>query len=706
LTGPSGDKLAHLLSPRSVAIIGASADPKRIGGRSIAYMLEGGFAGRILPVNPNRSEVQGLKAYASVADLPEAPDVAIVAVPATLVPGTIGDLSARGVGAAIVFSSGFAEIGGDGEPEQQRMLAAARLGGMRVIGPNTLGLFDMRSAFYATFASIFEMGYPKLGRIGIASQSGAYCGHLVGVMRERGMGLAAAVMTGNEADISVGDVIGRMVEDDGIDVIAAYAEGIKSGDSFAGALEAARQARKPVVVMKVGRSALGEAAARSHTAAIAGDDAVTSAVLQEFGAVQARTTDQLLDIAQLATQRIYPARNTLGVVSVSGGGGVVISDAAEELGLDMPQMPEATQARLKQMLPFASTRNPVDTTAQILNDLTLLGSFGDAMISEGGYKSILGFLTYTANAGSLVAGLREQLRRLKASYPDRLFVLSIVGGRERVKEYESDGFTVFEDPARAVVAIAAMGRFGDAFAREPALAPPTVAPVVLPHANPSEAEAKALLAGAGIVSAPERVCRTPDEAVAAAAGFGFPVVLKIASPDILHKTEIGGVLLDIGSETAVREGGRLLLDRAGRLAPHAQIDGILVARQLVGGVECILGVHRDPVFGPVAMAGLGGIFVEIVKDVAFRRCPFGADVAEEMIRSLKGAPLLLGARGRPPSDIEALADMLARLSAFAAAAGETLQSVDINPVIVLPEGQGAFAADAAIVIGGRHGDRL
>jgi acyl-CoA synthetase (NDP forming) len=328
------------------------------------------------------------------------------------------------------------------------------------------------------------------------------------------------------------------------------------------------------------------------------------------------------------------------------------------------------------------------------------------MISEGGYKSILGFLTYTANAGSLVERLREQLRRLKASYPDRLFVLSIVGGRERVKEYESDGFTVFEDPARAVVAIAAMGRFGDAFARGPALAPPTVAPVVRPGGNPSEAEAKALLAKAGILSAPERVCRTPDEAVAAAAEFGFPVVLKIVSPDILHKTEIGGVLLDIGSEAAVREGGKLLLDRAGRLAPHAQIDGVLVAQQLVGGVECILGVHRDPVFGPVAMVGLGGIFVEILKDVAFRRCPFGVDVAEEMIRSLNGAPLLLGARGRPPADIGALADMLARLSAFAAAAGESLQSVDINPVIVLPQGQGAFAADAAIVIGGRHGDRL
>jgi acyl-CoA synthetase (NDP forming) len=584
------------------------------------------------------------------------------------------------------------------------MLAAARAGDMRLVGPNTLGLIYMRSGFYGTFASVFEGGYPKRGSIGIASQSGAYCCHLIAVMRERGLGLAAGVMTGNEADIGVGDVIGRMVEDPEIDVIAAYAEGIKNGDGFIRALEAARQARKPVIVMKVGRSALGGAAAQSHTAAIAGDDAVTSAVLREFGAVQARTTDEMLDIAQLATRRIYPARNTLGVISVSGGGGVVISDAAEELGLDMPQMPEVAQARLKEMLPFASPRNPVDCTAQVLNDLTLLGRFGEAVVSEGGYASILGFLTYTANAASLAPRLREQLRRLKESHPDRLFVLSVVAGRERVSEYEADGFAVFEDPTRATVAIAAMGRFGDAFARGLALPPLTVAPVDLPSTNPSEAEAKALLAKAGIVSAPERVCRTPEGAVAAAAEFGFPVVMKIVSPDILHKTEIGGVLLGISDDAAVRAGFATLLERAGKHAPQAQIDGVLVARQLDGGVECILGIHRDPVFGPVAMVGLGGVFVEILKDVAFRRCPFGVDVAEDMIRSLKGAPLLLGARGRPPADIKALAEMLARLSSFAHRAGERLQSVDINPVIVLPEGQGAFAADAVIEIGGRDGD--
>ena len=250
-----------------------------------------------------------------------------------------------------------------------------------------------------------------------------------------------------------------------------------------------------------------------------------------------------------------------------------------------------------------------------------------------------------------------------------------------------------------MVAIDAMGKFGETFAAPPGAPPPTVHAVTLPDATPSEAEAKRLLASAGIMSAPEQACGSTEEAVAAAEQFGFPVVMKILSPDILHKSEIGGVLLGVSDATAVRDGYDLLLARAKRAAPDARIEGVLVAKQLQGGVECILGIHRDPVFGPIAMFGLGGIFVEMMKDVVFRRCPFGPDVAEQMIRSIKGAPLLLGARGRPPVDIHALAQMLARLSAFAAAAGPRLQSIDLNPVFAMPQGHGALAADAVIEVG-------
>jgi acyl-CoA synthetase (NDP forming) len=283
-------------------------------------------------------------------------------------------------------------------------------------------------------------------------------------------------------------------------------------------------------------------------------------------------------------------------------------------------------------------------------------------------------------------------------HPDCIFALSLMASRELIRQYEEDGFAVFEDPARAVVAIEAMGQFGRAFAKPAGLPAPVVGAVQLPTSNPSEAEAKQLLASAGIASAPEEVCTTIDAAVRAAEKIGFPVVMKIVSPDILHKSEIGGVLLDIVDADGVRAGFDLLMQRGKAAAPQARLDGVLVAKQLKGGVECILGIHQDPVFGPVAMFGLGGIFVEILQDVVLHRCPFGPDVAEQMILSIKGAPLLQGARGRPKADVKALAQMLSRLSAFAVAAGPRLQSIDLNPVLAMPEGQGAYAVDAVIEV--------
>ena len=699
MTRPGFDSLTALLAPRSVAIIGASTDPTRIGGRPIAYMLARGFAGPILPVNPNRATIQGLPAYASIADLPAIPDVAIVAVPALAAVDAVEELAALGVKGAIVFSAAFAETGAEGAALQARMTAAARAGGMRLLGPNSLGAFNDRIGFYGIFSASLEGGYPPPGRIGIASQSGAYGTHVFTVARERKIGTPLCVTTGNEADVTVGDVIGWMVEDPEIDVIAAYLEGIRDAASFTAALEAARAARKPVVVMKVGRSRLGQAAARSHTASIAGNDAVTGAVLAEFGAVRARTTEEMLDIAQLATRRIYPAGNTLGMITVSGGAGVLVSDVAEDLGLAMPPMPAATQARLTQLLPFASPANPVDCTAQALNDISLVGQFTEAMVAEGGYSSVLAFFTQIGGAASIAAGLRRELGAVRARHPDRLYVLSVLASPELVAGYEADGFSVFEDPTRATVAIEAMGRFGDAFARAPRLAPPEVPPIDLPSEAPNEAEAKRLLAEAGIEAAPERACASAEAAVDAARSFGFPVVMKILSPDILHKSEIGGVLLDVATPEAVRAGFDLLHDRARQAAPDARIEGVLVAKQLEGGVECILGIHRDPVFGPIAMFGLGGIFVEIMRDVAFRRCPFGVDEAERMIRSIRAAPLLLGARGRPPADIAALALMLARLSVLAHQAGPQLRAIDLNPVLALPAGEGAYALDAVIEVG-------
>jgi acetate---CoA ligase (ADP-forming) len=703
--------LDPLVRPRSVAVIGASDEPARIGGRPVAYMKGQGFEGGLWPVNPKRKTVQGLPAFPSVADLPEAPDVAIVAVPVELAIEAVEALGRKGCRAVIVFTAGFAEVDAAGEGAQARLTEAARRHGMRLLGPNCLGVFNAPVHFYGTFSASFEKGWPIPGKIGIASQSGAYGTHVFAAALDRGLGTNVCITTGNEAEVALGDVLGWMAQAPEVEVICAYAEGIRESPRFLAALDLARRNRKPIVMMKVGRSRLGGAAAKSHTASIAGDDAVTQAVLDEFGVVRARTTEEMLDIAYAAARRIYPARNTLGVLTVSGGAGVLISDAAEAAGVEMPPMPDAAQARLRELVPFCAPRNPVDCTAQVTNDLSLIAKFAESVAVDGGYASILAFWSQTAAGRSVGPKLQQTMRAVRAAHPDRLWVMSMLAPN-KVREYEADGWVCFEDPSRAVVAIEAMGRFGAAFAAAGSGAPEAAAPapprVSLPEATPSEAVAKALLAEAGVPAVPEHACSDSEAAVAAAEHIGYPVVLKILSPDILHKSEIGGVLLDVADADGVRHGVATLLDRARHHAPAARIEGVLVAKQIPlrgegAAVEMALGILRDPVFGPVAMVGLGGVFIEVLKDVAFRRCPFGPAEAERMIRGLKGFPLLDGARGRPRADVPALARALSALSAFAVAAGPRLASVDVNPMLVLPRGQGCYAADAVIELdGGGH----
>ena len=667
----------------------------------MAYMRARGFAGRLMPVNPNRPTVQGLPAFATVADLPEVPEAAIIAIPGEGAIAAVEALGACGCRAAIVFTAGFAEVGAQGAAMQARLVAAARRHGMRLAGPNCLGLFNATIGYFPIFTASFEGGWPLPGRVGIASQSGAYGSHLFAAARDRGIGTPVLVTTGNEADLHIADVIHWMAASAEVEVIAAYAEGIADGTRFLAALAAARNSGKPVVMMKAGRSALGAVAAQSHTASIAGDDRIFDAVLDEFGVVRARTTEELLDIAYVAQKRIYPSANTLGVVTISGGAGVLISDAAEAAGLAMPPMPAEAQTRLKALVPFASPLNPVDCTAQAFNDMSVIGAFAESMVAEGGYTSVIAFFTAWGSSPSMAPRLRAELKQVLDRHPGRLFVLSILGAPERLREWEADGFLCLEDPSRAVVALAAMGRIGVAFAR--AIPPPPALPVVrLPDAAPNEAEAKRILAAAGIPMAPEAACTTAEAAVAAAERLGFPVVAKILSPDILHKSEIGGVLLNLADAAAVRAGFAALLARAATHAPAARIKGVLVAKQLAGGVEMVIGTLRDPIFGQMAMVGLGGVFIEIFRDVAFARCPVSAPQAEAMIRGLRGFPLLDGARGRPRADLAALAECVAALSRFAAAAGPRLLSAEINPLLVLPEG--AFGLDAVIELDAEHGD--
>lgn len=687
--------LTALLQPRSIAVVGASSDRTRIGGRPIAYTKQH-FQGRLMPVNPNRQEVQGIAAFDCVAALPEAPDTAIVAVPAAQVLDTVRALGERGARSLLVFSSGFSEVGAAGVALQEALVAEVRRWGMRLIGPNTAGVFNANLGYYGTFASGLERGLPLPGRVGIASQSGAYAAHMLGLACARGLGTPLMVSTGNEGDVTLGESIGWLVENPDIDVVMAYAEAIRDVDSFLAALETAHRARKPVILQKVGRSLLGQQAALSHTASLAGDDKVFDAVLGDYAVIRAGNCAELLDLAYLAIRRIFPVGNSLGMVTISGGAGIIVSDAAEDAGLPMPPMPAEAQARLKELVPFCSPVNPVDFTAHVLNDLPLAGRFTESLVRDGGYAAVLAFFSQAGSAPSIAPRLCEALKAVKVQYPDRLFVISLIGSVEERQPYEEAGFAVFEEPTQAVAAIAAMGRLGEAFAR-PLSQRSALASIDLPPTALGEAQAKVLLGEFGIPAVSERVLDDPDEAARYASEIGFPVVLKIASPDILHKSEIGGVLLDVADAAAVHAGFAELLRRARTAMPQARLDGVLVARQITG-VECFMGIQRDPLFGPVAAFGLGGIFVEVLKDVVFRRCPCDADEARELILSIKGAPLLQGARGRPPVDVEALAQMLARLSEFACRAGSRLRSIDLNPVFALPVGQGAFAVDAVIEI--------
>lgn len=693
----AASSLLPLMKPRSIAVIGASDDPTRIGGRPVRYCKEH-FHGAIFPVNPNRPQIQGLKAYASARDLPETPDCALLAVPAAATVKAVEDCVARGIKGLVILSSGFAEVGHEGEAMQKQVRDVALRGGARVVGPNCLGLFTAETGNFLTFSSSIEHGRPKIGHIAIASQSGAFGSHLFVLARQRGIGLSSWITTGNECDVDVADAIHFFAEDPETHVIAAYAEGLKERERLFAALEAARRAKKPVVMMKVGRSEIGAEAARAHTASLAGSDAVCDAVFDQFGVFRADTADQMFDVAYAAQRRQYPSRGRLGIMTISGGAGVLMADEAAKHGLSLPPMPEDAQAELKKLVPFSNPRNPVDITGQAFNDLHgIVSGFMTKMLEQGGYDALAGFFTSWPSSPTMSPVLLAAVKSVAERFPETPIALSILAPPAIWQKYEAEGFLCYEDPSRAIAAIAALVKFGKAFERGPQAPVPPLPKTALPPPSSAvgEAEAKKILASAGIPVAEDIVATGADQAVAAAEKLGYPVVLKINSPDIQHKSEIGGVMLNLATREAVATAFAELIARAKKHRPDARLEGVLVSPMVTGGVECFLGVNRDPVFGPVIVFGLGGIFVEIMKDSVLRLAPLAPDEARAMIRAIKGFPLLDGARGRPRMDQDALVDAIVRLSAYAAAHADKIESIDINPFIVLP--RGAKAVDALIV---------
>lgn len=671
--------LDALLAPRSVAVVGASDDPARTGGRPLHYLLTGGFEGRIVAVNPHRDRVQGLTAVPSLREAGPV-DCAILAVSAERTPAALQDAAATGVRAAVIFSAGFGEAGSEGSLRQAEIAAIARQSGIRLLGPNCLGLYNLRSRAFLTMTALFQDGFPASGDLGVVSQSGGYAGQLAYLARQRGIGIGAWVTTGNEADVDLAEVLMAYAGDPGIRTVLAYIEGVKSGPRFVAALDALRRAGKPLIVFKVGSSATGAAAVSSHTAAMAGEDAIYDALFREFGAARVSSTEAALDIAY-AAQFGRPAGRRFAAVSTSGGIGGQLADLAEAAGLAMPPTPLPLAATLAGIAPLGSARNPVDVSGQVVNDPSIMGRSVAALVASGSYDILHAFIGFSAGTGWLADSYRTTMTEAARSSDCRL-IATISGPPDLIASYERAGYAVFEEPARGVAALAALaGMTGED--------PAAPAPPVL-----GDTRDATLLAAAGIALPARRLVPTAAEAGAAAHEIGGKLVLKIVSPDIAHKTDVGGVALDLTAGGVAAAASAMWATVTTR-RPEARLTGFEIAEMLPAELDLILAWHSDPVFGKIISFGLGGVLVEVMADTVLHRAPVSETAARGMIDRLQMRRLFDGYRGTPAADLPALAGLIARFSQVALAA-EDVETFEINPLRLT--GKGPVALD---VLAGR-----
>lgn len=695
------DTLDQLTAPQRVAIVGASDNPTRIGGRPISYMLNHGYTGQIFPVNPKNETVQGLPAYAQIGDIQEEIDFALIAVKSTMVADQVRAAAQKGAKTALIFSSGFAEMDKSGQALQEELVTIGQETGIRILGPNCLGLFNAQSCFFPTFTATIDRAKPEVGGVGIASQSGAYGSHIYMACHLRGLGINHWVTTGNEADIEVAEVIKLMANDESVHTILAYVESVKNGALMIEALEAARANRKPVIVTKVGQSEIGAMAAASHTASLAGEDKIYDAIFRQYGAFRVSSTEEMTDLALAAKPRIYPAGKKVGLVTISGGAGILMADAADALGLDVAPMPKESQDELKEIVPFASPVNPVDVTAQFFNDLSLVPRFTRAMLDKGGYDGLVGFWTSVAGSPVLGEPLLAYLTETMASYDDRLFLHVMLAEEDMHRKYQNNGFPTFSDPSRAMVALNAMMFFGQSFAAGDTDSLPAIPKPMQMKPAMNEQETKAVLASFGLPVVEDVTCTSEADVRQGFGHAGGAVALKILSADILHKTDIGGVMLNLRSEEEAVSAYQQILENAHKHAAEAKIDGVMLSPMIGDGVDLIVGAQTDPIFGAMVMVGIGGIHAELLKDVTFMRAPISPSAARSMLEQLKLYPLLKGVRGAKSCDIEAVAKTISDFSAFVAAHEEQLASFEINPLRALQDGCVALDALAVCKVEGK-----
>ena len=691
--------LDALFAPRSIAVVGASSDASRIGGIPLDYLRRFGYAGRLHAVNPRGGQVQGLAAHARLSAVGEPIDLAIVAVPQAQVHGVLDDAAALGVRAMVLFSSGYAELGGAGVAAQDEVARRARAAGIRLLGPNCLGVIRPAHHVYATFAPAINAGRAKAGRIGLISQSGAFGIYAYALARERGLGLSLWATTGNEADVQLADGLAWLANDPETEVIMAYMEGCRDGPRLRAALALAQQRGKPVIMVKVGTSELGAAAAASHTASLAGDDAVYDAVFRSHGVIRAHTISDFFTLAASAAVAPAPRGRSLGVLTVSGGVGVMAADEAHAQGLELTALSAGAQAQLRDWVPFAAPRNPVDITAQVTNDETLLERAAALMLQDRSFDSWLGFFAAGGLSPTIWPKIRALVERLRREHPDTVLAVSTLCTDAHRQELEALGCMVHPDPGVAIRCIGALRRRAECPPAQDAR-PVTAAPALGLQAGAlSEEGSLALLAQAGVPVVAHQLVRTAEQAGAAVAALGGAVALKVASADIPHKSDAGGVTLGLRAADEASAAFEQIMRQVRHAQPAARIDGALAARMVSGGVECIAGVHRDPVFGPVLMFGLGGIHVEVLRDVSLRVLPITRGDADAMVRELRAFAILNGARGKAPADLESIVDALCALADFALRAGDTLVSAEINPLIARAAADGGAIAVDALVIG-------
>ncbi len=690
--------LDRLLNPASVAVVGASTDPLKTAGRPVAYLRKHGFSGAIYPVNPRVEFIDGLRCYPDVKSLPEAPDVGIVLLGARRARQAVRELAERGAGAAIVLASGYAETGGDGARLQAELLEAA--GAMRLLGPNTIGLVNLTDGITLSASGALEMDSFAAGPIGVVSQSGGILGALLSRATARGVGLSKLISTSNEADLDLADFVEYLARDPHTRVIALYIESVRNPDKFRGAALQAARAGKPIVAFKIGRSDAGARAAVSHTGALAGSDRMYDAFFAQLGVLRAQTFGELLDMSSaLSTGRALRGKR-VAVLTSTGGAGTLVVDALGGAGFETPAPDAQTGKQLRALISrdvAAMDGNPIDVTLAGLRPEILRGAI-DILLASAGYDALV---IIVGSSGIAQPELMADAigKCLPASDKPVIAYLSPHAPRAGAV-LTARGVPAFSEPEGCAAALGAMWRAANARAAPAAVdVEPAVAAADIGSGPLDEERAKALFARFGVPRVRETIAATPEQAQDAAREFGGRVVLKILSSEIAHKSDIGGVAVGVARADIASRMKKMTADATA--ASGAAPSRFLVQEMITGGIELILGFHRDPL-GSAIILGMGGVAAELINDTTMRMLPREGFLAREdalaMARALKAWPLLDGFRGRAKADVEALVSAIVCFSKMAAQLGDRLLEAEINPLFVLPAGQGVRAADGVCVL--------